>query len=258
MQLTKINGEFELWLPEHRAVREQWNIANGGWEVERIRQMVDTIDFIYASQKAGTKWKKPIVFDVGTEEGDISALIAKYTECEMVMFEPNHRVLSCIKSIFTGNGLDLPPLFLGFLANDNFGLLDGLHLDWKHVGDVLNPEHGFKALHENYPDVPRITLDEYCKRTGVYPDVITMDVEGSEFEVIRGAEKVLREKKPTIFMSVHPEFMFESYRNTGEWLEKYGERQHVVHMLRFIDELGYTHRCIEYDYHELHLVFEPK
>ncbi len=85
-----------------------------------------------------------------------------------------------------------------------------------------------------------------------------MDVEGSEFELIRGAEKTLLEKKPIIFMSVHPEFMYESYRNTGVWLEKYGERQHVVHMLRFIDELGYTHRVIEWDYHECHIVFNPK
>ncbi len=102
------------------------------------------------------------------------------------------------------------------------------------------------------------TMDRFCHQTGIYPTVITMDVEGAEFEVIKGAENVLREHKPIIFMSVHPEFMFESYRNEGIWKERYGERQHVVHMLRFIDEIGYTHRCIEYDYHELHMVFEPK
>lgn len=245
MQLTHINGQYEILLPPHRAARPEWNIENGGWEEERIFSMIQAIT------------KGDIVFDIGTEEGDISALIAKYTRCKMVLFEPNNRVWSCMKAIWQANDLERPlDFFSGFICNETnreFGLED-----WDNIGtENLIPDHGFKQLYERYPDVPKEKLDDYCARTGIYPTVITMDVEGSEFEVIKGAEKTLREKKPTIFMSVHPEFMYESYRNEGEWKERYGERQHVVHMLRFIDELGYKHRCLEYDYHELHMVFEP-
>jgi FkbM family methyltransferase len=238
-----------LLLPDHRSARPQWQLENGGWEVARIEEMLKVIK------------EDHTVFDIGTEEGDISALIAKYTKAEMVLIEPNDRVWSCIHAIWEANGLYEPACeFGGFFSSvnkhDPSADLDGFSIT--ALNEKLISDHGFKQLYENYPDVPQITMDEFCKQTGIYPDVITMDVEGAEFEVIRGAVKTLTEKKPIIFMSVHPEFMFESYRNTGEWLEKFGERQHVVHMLRFIDELGYTHRCIEYDYHELHMVFEPK
>lgn len=251
MQLTKINGKYELMLPNHRAVRPEWQIENGGWEVARIDEMIGEITAFQYLKK-----RQPIVFDIGTEEGDISALLQIYTKCDMVLFEPNNRVWPCIKAIWDANNLT-PPLdfFSGFLGSE--GKPGGL-VEWNSIqGDIL-PDHGFKQLYEKYPDVPVARLDDWCRGTGIYPDVITMDVEGAEFEVIRGAAKMLRDKKPIIFMSVHPEFMFESYQNHGEWKERFGEKQHVVHMLRFIDELGYTHRCIEYDYHELHMVFEPK
>lgn len=247
MQLTRINNKYDLYLPEHRAAREEWDLANGGWEVARIEEMLKTLT------------PQDILFDLGTEEGDISALLVKYSDCNIVLVEPNHRVWSCIKAIWEANELKRPfDFYPGFFSSQN--KFDSMfHPTWELLETTgLESDHGFKQLYENYPDVPQVTLDKHCEITGVYPTVITMDVEGAEFEVIKGAEKTLREKKPIIFMSVHPEFMYESYRNTGEWLEKYGERQHVVHLLRFIDELGYTHRCIEYDYHELHMVFEPK
>jgi FkbM family methyltransferase len=248
MQLTKINGKYELWLPDHRAARPEWKLENGGWEVARIEEMLNG--------KHGCR-SADVVFDIGTEEGDISALLQKYGDVKMVLFEPNDRVWPCIKDIWEANDLADPLHFIGAFLSSNHK--PGNFFQWNAI-DKFNiiPDHGFKQLYENYPDVPQITLDMFCKETGIYPDIITMDVEGSEFEVIKGAEKTLREIRPVIFMSVHPEFMYESYRNEGEWKEKYGERQHVVHMLRFIDELGYTHRCIEYDYHELHMVFEPK
>lgn len=245
MQLTNINGKYELWLPTHRAEREQWQMENGGWEVLRIEEMLKVI--------------KPsdVVFDLGTEEGDISALIAKYSECDMVLFEPNQRVWPCIKAIWDTNGLKMPLFFYGGFVSDKTAAR-GSYPSFEHIEGSMIPDHGFKQLYENYPDVPQITIDDFCERTRIYPTVITMDVEGSEFNVMKGAEKTLRKRKPIIFMSIHPEFMFDSYRNEGTWKDQLGERQHVVHMLRFIDECGYTHRCIEYDYHELHMVFEPK
>jgi len=243
MQWTEINGEYHLFLPEHRAAREQWKT---GWEVERINEMLDTI--------------KPtdIVFDLGVEEGDITALIAAYTKAKMVLFEPNDRVIPCIREIWRANLLP-PPLdfFRGFVSSKT---TEGYHhqVDPSLKSDLpMIPDHGFKQLYENYPDVPQITLDQYCEETGIYPDVITMDVEGSEFEVIKGAESLLKTKRPIIFMSVHPEFLYESYRNEGVWKDRLGERCHVVHMLGTFKEWGYGWRVIEWDLHECHFKFYP-
>lgn len=243
MQWTEINSKYHLFLPEHRAAREQWKT---GWEVERIEAMLYVI------------LPEHVVFDIGTEEGDISALIAKYTKAKMVLFEPNSRVWPCITEIWKANLLP-PPLdfFRGFLSHKT---TEGYHhqIDPSMKFGEIIPDHGFKQLYENYPDVPQITLDQYCEETGIYPDVITMDVEGSEFQVMKGAESVLKNKRPIIFMSVHPEFMYESYRNEGKYLEQLGERQHVVHMLGFMKDMGYTWEVIEWDLHECHFVFNGR
>jgi FkbM family methyltransferase len=247
MQLTKINGKYELWLPDHRAARPEWLIENGGWEVKRTEEVLKALN------------PDSILFEVGVVEGDLTALFVKYSGCKVVMFEPNNRVWSCIKSIWEANELDDPiDLYRGFLSSKSTKDIYDVAYKFSGIGDDLIPDHGFKQLYENYPDVPQMTLDEYCDMTERYPTVINVDIEGSEFEFIKGAEKTLRERKPIIFMSIHPEFMYESYRNGGIWKERYGERQHVVHLLRFIDELGYTHEIIEWDYHECHAKFIPK
>lgn len=245
MKLTRINDKYELWLPDHRADRPEWKLENGGWEVKRIEAMMERIGPL------------DTVFDLGTEEGDISAIIAAYRACDIILFEPNDRVWSCIKAIWNANKIKRPlDFYAGFISDKN---KPGYSISWDDIQpDNLVSDHGFKQLYENYPDVPQCTLDEYCRTTGYIPTVITMDVEGAEFQVIKGATEVLSKHKPTIFMSIHPDFMFESYKHEGHWKEKFGdERQRVVHLLRTIDELGYTHEILEWDYHECHAIFSP-
>lgn len=51
-----------------------------------------------------------------------------------------------------------------------------------------------------------ISLDAYAKETGVYPDVIKMDIEGYELDALRNAHEVLL-RKPAIDISIHPLFL---------------------------------------------------
>lgn len=235
-------------LPDHRADRPQWKLEEGGWEDARIESMLKVLS------------EKDIMFEIGVEEGDLTALFVKQSGCDVVMFEPNERVYPCIRAIWEANHLKQPlDFYRGFLSNHRttrpYNKLRNIFEDIDI--DKMISDHGFKQLYENYPDVPQMTLDHYVQQTGIIPTVINMDVEGAEFEVIKGAENTIREHRPIIFMSIHPEFMYESYRNSGKWLEKYGERQHVVHLLRLIDECGYEHEIIEWDYHECHAKFLP-
>lgn len=230
--LTEINGKYQLELPEHRALRPEWDINNGGWEVGRIDAMMNAIG------------PDDIVFDIGTEEGDISGLLVKYTGCKIVLFEPNERVWPIITKIWEMNNLPEPlDFFGGFLSNVNKAapLPLGLPLN----GDIVT-DHGFKQLYENYPDVAQITLDSYCDRTNLIPNVITMDVEGSEWEVLKGGEQTLKRFDIMVFVSVHPVFMKEHYG------------QEVGEMLRWMHNLGYEQEVIELDYHELHVLFTKK
>ena len=71
------------------------------------------------------------------------------------------------------------------------------------------------------PDTPQsmiaqVTLDRYCAKTGLSPEVIKIDVEGAEIDVLRGARKTLTELRPVVFLSVHP----RQIRAAGRSLEE--------------------------------------
>lgn len=46
-------------------------------------------------------------------------------------------------------------------------------------------------------------LDDYAEQSGVLPDAVKIDVEGSESEVIDGAAGILRAKRPVVLLSIH-------------------------------------------------------
>jgi hypothetical protein len=105
-------------------------------------------------------------------------------------------------------------------------------------------DHGFCNLSER-PDIPSITLDDYAYGYGPLPDVITIDSEGSELRVLRGAGELLTEKRPTVFVSVHPDFMREMYQQEPSEL-------HV-----FMRNLGYAGEHLATD-HEEHWKYTPQ
>jgi FkbM family methyltransferase len=48
------------------------------------------------------------------------------------------------------------------------------------------------------------TLDDEVSELRLVPQIIKIDVEGAELEVLKGAEKVLRNCRPRLFISLHP------------------------------------------------------
>lgn len=50
----------------------------------------------------------------------------------------------------------------------------------------------------------QITLDNFAEEYNVRPDVIKIDVEGAEYNVLKGASGVLKKYSPVIFLSTHP------------------------------------------------------
>ena len=46
------------------------------------------------------------------------------------------------------------------------------------------------------------TLDVFCKSNNIYPDIIKVDIEGSEIEMLIGAKKILKKHKPINFLKL--------------------------------------------------------
>jgi len=76
---------------------------------------------------------------------------------------------------------------------------------------------------------PQISLDYFCEKNNLIPDVIKIDVEGSELYVLEGAKNIISKYKPTIFLSVHPEHLKILGKNTTQINKLLEELQYGIH-----------------------------
>lgn len=230
---AKLNGKYDIILPKHRADRPEW-YTESGWEKPRLDSMSST-----------TK-KGDIVYYIGAEEGDMCGLLASWG-ADLVMFEPNERVSPNVKAIWEANKFRKPlAYFEGFAANvtDLKGINPLTVGDFpvSASGEVIG-DHGFKELAYEADVVPQIKIDDLASQLGHKVDMITMDVEGSEWEVLRGAEQVIIRDKPRIYLSLHPEFMWRMFGEYG-----YDCRN-------WIKDKGYKETFLDYQ-HEVHFLYE--
>lgn len=192
------------------------------------------------------------VWDVGSEEADLSGLYQSWIghgDGGIVLMEPNCAVWPNAKLIWEANDLK-PPIFcwVGFAGNEDRGWDVPVDLGktdpWPKCayGPVIS-DHGFAQLNER-PDIPAIRLDTLREWIGA-PTVITIDCEGSEYEVLKGAGVILSEHKPLVFCSIHPEFMREQYNTEPKEL------------YQLMSDLGYREKFLAKD-HEIHVAwFHP-
>lgn len=259
MLSTIINRRWELLLPEHRHGRLEWDV----WEQERLGAM---FEFMHTAPGYGPVPSEPgdprgalaprhRVFDIGAEEGDFPALWASWG-ATVTLVEPNPKVWPNIRAIFEANGLvdRVDGYFVGFageeeLANhkwdrDHVATVSGdgrvVHGAWPQCayGPIIG-DHGFLVLPER-PDVPIVTIDALALTSGP-PSCITIDVEGAELTVLRGARHVLATSQPRIFVSVHLDLPWIDEKYPGDTGEKVAE---------FLHGFGYEGRHLATDHEE--------
>lgn len=247
MKRIWINDRWPLTVPDHRADRPQWP----WWEATRLAAMYHIVN------EWDLKTYRPVVFDIGAEEGDFPALYATWG-CNVALFEPNPKVWPNIRAIFNANELDVPQCFVG-LASDETTAFPNLVTrgPWPRCafGEVIG-DHGFINLAEA-GDTPQIKIDDavnqgpFILRTDaaarpskIIPDIITIDTEGSELRVLQGAMETLEQHRPIVFVSIHPEFMVDMYDDSPSMIHK------------LFEELGYHSTFLTTD-HEEHWMFHP-
>lgn len=228
MVKAKLNGEFEIILPKHRANRPEW-YTDKGWEKKRLKHISKNLT------------SKDVMFYIGVEEGDMTALCALWG-AKLVMFEPNELVMPNIKAIWEANDLNLQDTFYPcFVSDQTTNLIDPVTVD-DIQGEVIH-NHGFKEL-KDPGSIPQLKIDDIVERTGIIPTSLSLDIEGSEGRALRGAEQTLRNHKPKIWLSLHPEFLREQYDEWG------AELRH------WLIDLGYKETLLDYPLHEVHLYYE--
>ena len=229
-----INGRWTVRMPAHRAIRY---LDEGDWEKERLASMALNLD------------PGDLVYDVGAEQGDMSALFQMWTG-RICLVEPNPLAWPTIRAIWEENALEPPEgWFVGFASAVTSPLPGGAitvgSMRWPDCADgPMVPAAGFRHLAQETDTTPQLRLDELIESVGA-PAAITIDIEGAELRALVGARRALEDHRPLVWISVHPEFMRHHF----------GERPAQLH--RYMEELDY--RAVHLgDDHESHWFYEPR
>ena len=232
-----INGKYRVKMPAFLAAHDSFD----NWERERFDSMEKNL-------KPGD-----VLFDVGAETGHISAVYARFVGAQnMVLFEPNPDNWQNIKATWDLEELPTPLATRCALVSDkthvpdtNYGLdqLDGWPaLAW--TGRIWTPR-SYRYIHEHAHNTAQIALDDFVKDTEIVPKAITVDVEGAEIKVLRGARGVLATIRPLVWVSIHPDLMLEHYKTSVDQLHA------------FMFECGYDGEYLATD-HEVHMLYRPR
>lgn len=226
MRRVLVNGRWPLVVCGHQA--PLWERPDG-WEVERLAAMSEEIG------PAAT------VLYVGAEQGDMPALLAMWG-ARVHLFEPGERVWANIRAVWEANGIHPAGCFAGFAYDVTRDAVPSP--GWPPAADgPVVADHGFRNFVER-PEVPAIRLDDYCAMTGAVPTDVSMDVEGSEWPVLRGAERVLVEHRPRLWVSIHPTSMWTLLQ------------EDATEMHRWVRQRGYVGRLLSWR-HEMHMLYLP-
>lgn len=224
------NYDYELILNEPLASWDVWDY----WEVERVKSMENLLH------------KGDILFDIGTESGWCNLVYAKIVSPEnMVLIEPSPEFWPNIKALWQKNYGDVLPLlcYAGFFSDKT----NSTEVLPKHTfppvsEGLLIDKQAYKSISENAHEVPQITIDKYVELTGIIPDAITMDVEGVETLVLKGAEKTLSENEIKLWVSEHDDLALKNYNTTPEQI------------IDFMHSLGYSRNVLATN-HERHALY---
>jgi len=221
--------KYEFTLPRPLA---DWDVFSY-WESERIASMDAHLN------------RGDVLFDIGKEQGWCNLAYGEMVGPEhMVLIEPTREFWPGIRQIWEKNGNPEPRACLSALMSDKDSGAVPVETGWpaESIGDMID-RNKYQYIHDNEEGISEIKLDTWVERTGIVPDALTMDVEGAELLILRGAEQTLKTHHPKCWISVHPDLGLRDYGITAE------------ETIKFMEDLGYAGEHLATD-HEVHYYFE--
>ena len=143
-----------------------------------------------------------VVFDVGANTGVFALLAANYaSDMDVHAFEPVPRIFDCLVKNARANSLsNLKPVCSAVTNYDGEARLyipRSITLPFS-----ASTQEGFREAQERIV-VPALKLDTYVITNNIAKvDLLKIDTEGTEHEVLEGAEQILKKDKPLIICEV--------------------------------------------------------
>ena len=152
-----------------------------------------------------------IVYDIGANAGFYSLIFSRLVQSngKVIAFEPDSNNISDLRKHLVINDINNVTIIQAAVS-DNAGVV-GFSTTGGATGKIQNKS---KYL------IPTIQLDELIEK-GILPppDLIKMDVEGSEAKVLIGAKKLIKQKRCNWLVALHGEEQkdrcFSTFKEAG-------------------------------------------
>ena len=177
------SGEHLRLLPEHRPT---WNL-------------VECQGFKAAIHPGST------VLDIGANIGTYSLLFGQWAGPggQVFAFEPAPESFAALRQHIALNGMKKVIFPVRQAISDRVGTLPFFAASTHGTNRLISET---EALSSPSQQIETQTIDVFCARHGLKPDVIKIDIEGFELAALRGAEKTLQARRHelTVFVEMHP------------------------------------------------------
>ncbi|MBE9116848.1 FkbM family methyltransferase [Lusitaniella coriacea LEGE 07157] len=144
-----------------------------------------------------------VAFDVGANFGGLSTLISRLVGPKGVVcsFEASPRIVDKCQRNLILNGCNNTQLYHAAIyhtSHQTVSIYAGSHLN-----DSIYPQQNTGDT-EAF-EVQTLALDDFIDFTGLVPDVLKMDIEGAEFDALKGMSQTLNRAKPHLILEQQPD-----------------------------------------------------
>ena len=140
------------------------------------------------------KFGNPLIFDVGANTGQsVKGFIEKFPDATIHSFEPSAETFEILRqNVSTNKNVNIWNFGLGS-ANEEKRFFENNNSDMSSF--LALGEFGWgKIIKETV--IPIMTIDQFCLDHQITKiDLLKIDTQGYDFEVIKGAEKMISENK---------------------------------------------------------------
>jgi FkbM family methyltransferase len=177
------------------------------------------------AEPVGSDWEAPLyacfkqtlglgmtVFDVGASFGLYAIAAARCVgrSGRVVAFEPAGRTAAALRLHLQWNDVADRVEVVEAVVADRTGDEVFWEQETSFVASLVERAAREEAASFGTPversSVTAVTLDDFCAARELDPDVVKIDVEGSEARVLQGARALLARRRATLFVEVHDEF----------------------------------------------------
>lgn len=144
------------------------------------------------------------VFDVGANAGALSLLMSRLVGLKgrVVSFEASRRIVDKTQHNLTLNGCSNVELYNRAIYHTSGQTAVIYH--GSHLNDSLLASNDAGV---GKSEVETLSIDDFVAYTGHVPKLIKMDIEGAEFDALRGAKQLIAATHPTFLLEQQPEDM---------------------------------------------------